>query len=269
MELFYRHYGEGPALIILHGLYGASDNWVSIGRELANDFEVFIPDQRNHGNSPHTEVHNYQVLTEDLLNFMDSQKINKTIILGHSMGGKTGMFFAASYPERVQSLIVVDISPRAYNVENQPSPHTLDHAGVMKAMLETDLSFADSRMDIDMMLADKVKSQRVRQFLLKNITRKDKSTFKWKINLQGLSNNLEKILDGLDPEKIDPGSGITGFPVLFIKGENSDYISDPDYPLIHKIFPTAEIVPISNAGHWVHAEQPDLFVKNIRYFLKS
>lgn len=269
MQLFYRHFGEGPALIILHGLYGSSDNWVSVGRELAEDYEVFIPDQRNHGNSPHTDAHNYQVLTGDLLGFMDSNKIKKANILGHSMGGKTAMFFATSYPERVQSLIVIDISPRAYNVENQPSPHTLDHAGVMKAMLETNLSHADSRMDIDMMLADKIKSQRVRQFLLKNITRKDKNSFKWKINLKALSENLESILDGLEPAKIKPGSGITGFPVLFIKGENSDYISDPDYPIIHTLFPAAEILSISNAGHWVHAEQPELLIKNIRYFLKG
>lgn len=267
MKLFYRKYGSGPPLIIVHGLYGASDNWISVARELASNYEVFIIDQRNHGNSPHSDEHNYMLLKNDLLNFMNEQGIKKAILLGHSMGGKTIMFFAADYPERVQAMIVVDISPRSYKSLDQPSPHTVDHMNIIEAMLNIDLSKAESRMDIDMMLADTVKSKRVRQFLLKNIKRKDQTKFSWKLNLPALQKALPGIMDGMNPDDFRKNGGVTGFPVLFIKGADSNYIDDVDYPIINTIFPAAEIVSIKNSGHWVHAEQPDLFIKNIKYFL--
>ncbi len=269
MKLFYRKYGEGPPLIIVHGLYGESDNWVSIGRALADRYEVFIIDQRNHGHSPHDPEHNYTVLKNDLLGFMDEHNLGKAILMGHSMGGKTVMFFAAAWPERVQSMIVVDISPRSYISTDQPSPHTLDHLNVVNAMMNVDFEKAESRMDIDMMLAPYIPSQRVRQFLLKNVRRKDRTHFKWKLNLQALHDEMPRILDGLSPEKYLNGNGITGFPALFIRGADSDYIREADYSIIHTIFPTAEIVTIPNAGHWVHAEQPELFLKNVRYFLEG
>ncbi len=269
MDLFFRKFGDGPPLIIVHGLYGESDNWVSTGRALADHYEVFIIDQRNHGNSPHTREHNYTLLKNDLLGFMDAHRLEKAILLGHSMGGKTIMFFAADYPERVQSMIVVDISPRSYKSLNQPSPHTLDHLNILNAMMSVDFEKAESRMDIDMMLAGTIASQRVRQFLLKNVRRKDQNHFEWKLNLGALHDEMPRILDGLDPEKYLNGNGITGFPALFIRGENSDYIQDIDYGIIHTIFPTAEIVSIPNAGHWVHAEQPELFLKTVNYFLEG
>ncbi len=269
MDLFYRKFGEGPPLIIAHGLYGESDNWVSIARALSENFEVFIIDQRNHGNSPHTREHNYTVLKNDLLEFMDRHNLAKAILMGHSMGGKTIMFFAASYPDRVQAAIIVDISPRSYKSPDQPSPHTLDHLNVLNAMMSVDLEKAESRMDIDMMLAGSVTSQRVRQFLLKNVKRKDHEHFEWKLNLETLHNEMPRILDGLDPAKFRDGNGITGFPVLFIRGADSDYITTSDYEIINTIFPTAEIVTIPNAGHWVHAEQPELFLKNVNYFLEG
>ncbi len=269
MKMFYRKFGAGPPLIIAHGLYGASDNWVGIGREMSKSHEVFLIDWRNHGNSPHTVEHNYQLLKDDLLNFIDQQGLKKVSLLGHSMGGKACMFFAVDNPTRVESLIVVDISPRSYMSIDQPSPHTVDHLNIIQAMIAVDFKKAESRMDIDMMLADTIKSPRVRQFLLKNVKRKDKSSFEWKLNLKSLHDNMPNILSGLDPDKINNGMGVSGFPVLFIKGADSDYISDPDYPIIQKIFPVADIVSIPNAGHWVHAEQTELFLKNVNYFLGS
>jgi pimeloyl-ACP methyl ester carboxylesterase len=267
MELNFRKYGEGPSLIILHGLYGASDNWVSIARELAKDFEVFIPDQRNHGDSPKTDEHNYEVLTEDLSNFMETHSIKKATLLGHSMGGKVAMFFANKYPERTENLIVVDISPRSYRNPDLPVPHTVDHRKIIEAMQKVDFKKAENRMDIDMMLAENIKSQRIRQFLLKNVKRKDQESFCWKLNLEALKKSLPDIMDGLDPEKDKSDEDSNKFPVLFIKGENSDYIDDADYSIIKDFFPPAEIVTIPNAGHWLHAEQPELFLKNVRYFL--
>ncbi len=267
MKLNFRKYGEGPALIILHGLYGASDNWVSIARELADHFEVYVPDQRNHGASPHTDNHNYELLKDDLNGFMKQQSIEKATLLGHSMGGKVAMFFAVDHPEKVENLIVVDISPRSYKDPEQPVPHKVDHENLIEALQEVDFSRAENRMDIDMMLAQSVKSQRIRQFLLKNVKRKDQESFCWKLNLETLKKSLPHIMDGLNAEKVNNGKGIKGFPVLFIRGENSDYISDPDFPVIKKIFPVAEIVTIPNSGHWLHAEQPELLLKNLRYFL--
>lgn len=267
MKLNFRKLGEGPSIIILHGLYGSSDNWISIGRELADNFEVFIIDHRNHGSSPHTQDHNYELLKEDLQEFMDQQSIEKATLLGHSMGGKTAIFFAVDYPEKVENLIVVDISPRSYKLPDQPAPHTVDHLNIIQAMINVDFSKVENRMDVDMMLADTIKSQRIRQFLLKNVKRKDKTSFCWKLNLETLHDSMRDILDGIDPSLVNKGNGITGFPVLFIKGENSDYISEPDYPVIQQLFPAAEIVTIPNAGHWLHAEQTELFLKNVKYFL--
>jgi len=266
MKLNFRKYGEGPVLIILHGLYGSSDNWISVARELSEHFEVYIPDLRNHGESPHSDEHNYPSMREDLLELLQDQGIKSATLLGHSMGGKTAMFFAVEYPEFVDNLIVVDISPRSYKSEKE-APHTVDHSNIIRAMREVDFEKAENRMDIDMMLSDTIKSQRIRQFLLKNVKRKNKDRFCWKLNLDALQKSLVDILDGIDPVSVNGGTGITGFPVLFIKGQNSDYIDKPDYPLIQQLFPASEIVTIPNAGHWLHAEQPELFMKNIFYFL--
>lgn len=268
MKLFHRKYGtSGPPLIIVHGLYGASDNWVHIARELSESHEVFIVDQRNHGASPHSTEHNYEVMMEDLLEFMDEQQLEKSILLGHSMGGKTTMFFAERYPERVSALIVVDIAPISYHARAVTSHISGNHAKMIDAMLELNLSTLESRDEASRALATKIGSERIRMFLLKNLTRDENKLFKWKINLPVLRDNLSAVLDGLDIDTIRSKGGITGFPVLFISGENSDYIKAEDHMTIRMVFPTAEIVSISGSGHWVHAEKPELLVKNVRYFL--
>lgn len=261
MELFFRKYGQGPPLIIIHGLYGSSDNWVSIGRELANDFEVLLIDQRNHGRSPHSNDHNYQLLKEDLREFMDKQSIEKAIIIGHSMGGKTAMFFAAEYPERVSHLIVADISPRSY--KSSKSSQLLAHTKIIKGMFNLDFYGITNREDIDAILAKSIPENRIRQFLLKNIKRTKDNEYSWSLNIKTIRNELVNILEGLD----DNHSEIMGFPVLFIKGANSDYISDEDIRIIQKIFPYADIETIPEAGHWLHAEQPELFLKKVRDFI--
>ncbi|MFW5720975.1 MAG: alpha/beta fold hydrolase [Bacteroidota bacterium] len=265
MDLFFRKFGEGPPLIILHGLYGSSDNWVSIGRKLSENYKVYILDQRNHGKSPHTPQHNYKLLKEDLLEFMDKQSIDKAIILGHSMGGKTAMFFAVDYPERINSLIIVDISPKSYNDTN--SIQLLSHSTIINSMYKVDLSKVKTREDIDKILSQTISSKRVRQFLLKNVNRTKDNRFAWSINLESISNELENIMDGLNIESFKKGAGITGFPVLFIKGEKSDYIETSDKTVIETIFPFAEIETIPDAGHWLHAEQPEIFLKTIQKFL--
>ncbi|MBI9056472.1 MAG: alpha/beta fold hydrolase [Labilibaculum sp.] len=267
MKLNYKKLGKGQPLIIVHGLYGASDNWLTIAKELAENFEVYILDQRNHGGSPHANSHTYQDLKNDLLEFMDDHNLKKAILLGHSMGGKTVMFFATDYPERVSSLLVVDIAPKNYSKISDYAPQTINHSCIVDAMLKFDLSAFKSRTEIDQKLAEKINSDRVRQFLLKNLKRDENKIFAWKLNIKTLSEFLPQIMDGIDKDRFEGGKGITDFPILFIRGEKSNYITGYDHTLIRAIFPKAEITTIPNAGHWVHAEQPKLLVKTVEYFV--
>lgn len=265
MNLFFRKLGQGPPLIIIHGLYGSSDNWITIGKKLAENFEVFLMDQRNHGQSPHSGEHNYFLLKEDLKEFMNQQFIEKAIIIGHSMGGKTAMFFSADYPERITSLIIVDISPLSYLTTN--SAQLLQHKTMLDSMFSIDLSKISSREHADEVLSGSIPQKYVRQFLLKSLRRTKDNTFYWGINIPVLREKLPEIIDGLNMQDFENKKTITGFPVLFIKGENSDYILEKDIKAIEKIYPYSEIETIENAGHWVHAEQPELFLQRITHFL--
>ena len=268
MELFYRKYGEpAPPLVIVHGLYGSSDNWVSIARDLSDRFEVYAVDQRNHGNSPHSPVHDYPSMREDLREFMDGQEIKKAVLVGHSMGAKTVMCFAEAWPERVQALVSVDMAPKSYRELALASHTAANHSSMIEAMMQLDLSKIHSREEADRALATSIGSERIRSFLLKNLRRKRGGTFVWRINLEALSGNLEAIFEGMDREAIVARGGITGFPALFISGGESDYIRITDHQLIREIFPTAEVLTIPGTGHWVHAEKPELLVKTLRYFL--
>ncbi|KPK81920.1 MAG: hypothetical protein AMS27_15055 [Bacteroides sp. SM23_62_1] len=263
MKLFYRKLGEGPTVIILHGLYGSSDNWYSIGKELAEDFEVFIPDQRNHGQSPHTDKHTYELMKLDLLELMDGEGIDKAILIGHSMGGKTAISFAAKYPGRVTSLVVIDIAAKSYMKLRDLSAQTVDHLNIMTAMLNVDFGKVKSREDVDRRLSESIRSPRVRSFLLKNLRRDPDNSYRWGINVGTLSRELPAIMDEVGTDQ----SGIAGFPVLFIRGEKSSYILDEDIPGIKKIFPFADLVTIPDAGHWLHVEKSALLVKTLKYFL--
>ena len=254
-------------MIIIHGLYGASDNWVSVARELANDFEVWLIDQRNHGRSPHHPEHSYEAMRNDLLEFMDTHQIGKAILVGHSMGGKTAMFFAAAYPERVQALVVVDIAPKSYGLNAVQEQRSISHQSIIEAMLAVQLDGINDRAEVEAQLTRSIPVQRTRQFLLKNLHRNADNSFSWSLNLNALRQNLHHILEGLSPADFDGGRGVTGFPTLFIRGEQSAYIGNDDVALIERLFPYAELVSIPRAGHWVHAEQPELLIKNIRYFV--
>ena len=248
-------------------MYGSGDNWVSIARELADKFEVYVLDQRNHGQSPHSAVHDYPSMREDLKLFMDVEAIEQAVLIGHSMGGKTIMSFAMEWPDRVSALISVDIAPKSYSKLAMASRSAPNHSGMIDALLALDLEHAESREELDQALSSKIGTERIRSFLLKNVRRDENAKFHWRLNLEALDNNLEKIFEGMDPELVKERGGITGFPALFISGANSDYIQAGDHQLIKTFFPAAEIVSIPGAGHWVHAEQPALLVKTIRYFL--
>lgn len=259
MELHYRVFGdEGQLpLIILHGLFGMSDNWVSIAREIAEEgYRVYVPDQRNHGRSGHSDVHNYLAMVDDLLEFMDARELELVSLLGHSMGGKTAMQFAFDYPERVRRLVVADISPAA-------SSHGDNHVAIIDALLGIDLAQHTSRQDVVDEMKRAIPNPRLRQFLQKNLYWKDRASLGWRIHLGAVRNNLEEIFRPV--EATDP----FGKPVLFLRGGGSDYVPDEDLPLIGSLFPAAQIKTIAGASHWLHAEKPKEFTREISFFLRS
>lgn len=254
MKLFYRKIGEEPtAMIILHGLFGSSDNWLSLGKTLSQDFTVYLIDQRNHGQSPFNECHTYKDMADDLYEFMEDEKIADAIIVGHSMGGKTAMRFALDHPEKVSKLVVVDIGPKYYPVHHQT---------ILDALLSVDLDKCASRKDADMILVEKLPDITIRQFLLKNIYWNEDKKMCWRMNLKVLNRDIENIGEAITENK-------SFFkPSLFLKGENSDYIKTTDYVGIHRLFSPSLIDCISNTGHWIQAEAPDTFIGSINAFLK-
>ncbi len=269
MKLFFRKYGVGPPMVILHGLYGMSDNWTHIAKFFANKFQVFIPDQRNHGNSPHTHEHTYEKMVEDLLNFIDEHLLERVILIGHSMGGKTAMKFSVLHGERVSHLIVVDIAPKSYKEDSLKSTGELSHHIILEKMCLVDFERCKSRSEIDDFLGTVIRSSRVRQFLLKNIHRSKNGNYSWTLNLESLRNNIDLIMNGVSYDELLPNSSVSGFPVLFLKGSNSSYIRNDDEEKIRKIFPFAEFQSIEGGGHWVHAEQPEQFIRVVERFLEG
>jgi pimeloyl-ACP methyl ester carboxylesterase len=257
MELFYREYGEGQPLIILHGLLGISDNFAGLSRKLAKEgYRVLIPDQRNHGHSPHHHVLNYYALVDDLTEFIDSKKLEKPIILGHSMGGKVAMRYTLENPGAVSKIIVVDTSLRTYVRFDY-------HLKLIDAMLSVDFSQVSGRKDVEALLMARIGSKRLVQFLVKNLFWKEKKLLAWRPNLQAISYNIDAMYDGVFYS--------TRFekPALFIRGGKSDYILDEDFPAIFQNFPQAVISTIENGTHWVHADEPEKFYHLVLDFLKS
>ena len=256
MKLFYRQIGEsGPPMIILHGLFGISDNWVSFGKKIAEQgFRVLIPDQRNHGQSQHSDFFNYLAMTDDLLEFIEKHKLENPIILGHSMGGKVAMRFTLENPEMVKKLIIVDISMRAY-------PARAQHKIIIDAMRRVNFDMVSSRREVEMLLTERLPNQRLRQFILKNLYWKEKDRLAWRINFEGICDNLDELFDGIDTiDHFDE-------PTLFVRGGNSDYIIEDDVPTIKYNFPKAVIETIEGTSHWVHAEAPEEFYKLVTNFV--
>jgi pimeloyl-ACP methyl ester carboxylesterase len=263
MELFYRKEGEGPVLVIIHGLYGSSDNWISIGKRLAGHHTVYIIDQRNHGRSPFSESHSYEDMKNDLVEFFSIHNIENATLLGHSMGGKSSMWFAADYPEKVEKLVIADIAPKNYLNMGNTSQFML-HEKILKSMSEINFKQVHKRSDVDQMLANDIKDARIRKFLLKNVTKdKNSGIYKWRLNVPVLYEYLEEIVSGVNESWFDDRKPLSGYPVIFIRGMNSDYILPEDEVLIKSIYPEAAIVDIPDAGHWLHAENPRKFERAV------
>ncbi len=245
--------GNGPDLVILHGLFGSGENWRSIARLLSDDFRVTALDLRNHGDSPRAAETSYPAMAADVLHTLDERQIMRTHLMGHSMGGKTAMQFALTVPDRVDHLVVVDIAPRAY-----PS----SHMRILEGLCALDLPTLRSRKEALEHLSEAVPEARVRRFLVKNLERTDEGAYRWRINLPAIRAGYPRIAEGLDLSDLYEG------PALFIRGDRSPYVRDTDLETVRAFFPEAQFETLPG-GHWIHADSTDLFVKAVRRFLNA
>ena len=233
-------------ILILHGFLGSGDNWKSVGRKLNPlGYTIHLIDQRNHGRSFHSEKFDYDIMCEDLFNYIKYYNINNAILIGHSMGGKTAMNFSLNHPKLVSKLIVLDTSPREYPVF---------HQNIIDSLKEIDLSIFTNRKEIEIELRKSVTQQGLRNFLTKNIYRMNDGNLNFRFNLQSLSQNIGKI-----GQKIESNTKFSS-EVIFIKGETSDYINESDKVMINNLFPNAKFYKIPNAGHWLHVDNPIDFI---------
>lgn len=248
MQLHYQTAGQGQPLVLIHGLFGSADNWGAIARHFAQHFQVISIDLRNHGRSPHSNTQTYPEMAEDLLAVCDALGLAEIYLLGHSLGGKVAMQFATHYAERVSKLIVVDMAMRAYADA---------HTQLMDAMQAVDLSQMQSRSEVDKALSQPIPNLMVRQFLLTNLA-KAEGQLQWRINLPALQANYATFIAAISAHFEKPS--------LFIRGEHSDYVNERDMAEIKQHFPHAQMIGLPT-GHWVHAEEPHMFIQTIERWL--
>jgi len=245
--------GEGKPFIILHGFLGMGDNWKTLARHFSKlDYQVHLVDQRNHGRSFHSDEFDYELMANDLKSYCDVNDLTDIVLLGHSMGGKTAMLFSTLYPNYVKKLIVADISPRYYPVH---------HETILNGLSQLDFDFVKTRLEADQVLEEYVPSVGVRQFLLKNLYWVQKGQLGLRLNLEVLRENVSEVGEAL------PIHAIFKKDTLFLRGDRSEYIMESDEPLITRHFPKSEIITVSNAGHWLHAENPQEFYVAVVNFI--
>lgn len=253
VRLHFQASGEGPPLLLLHGLFGSGSNWKSHARELAEHYRVLLPDLRNHGHSPHAPSMDYRVMADDVVNLLDAEGVHEIALIGHSMGGKVAMTLALTWPERVAALVVGDIAPVAY------APHLHDYVAAMRHL---PLANIRSRAEADRALAHDIGEANVRHFLLTNLERCSKG-YRWRIPLAILADQMP-LLEGF-PELTASFSG----PSLFVQGGRSHYVTKAHHKLIRQRFPETEFTCIAEAGHWLHVETPERFAELLDEFLAA
>jgi esterase len=256
MRLNYKKIGEtGKPLVILHGVFGFLDNWLTIGKTISEQgFIVYLVDQRHHGRSPHEGSLDFPTLAADLKEFLEQQNLESPILMGHSMGGKTVMEYAVSYPDTFAKLVIVDIGPKQY---------PMHHTKILEGLGALPVDKIENRQQADDFLSAYEPLLPVRQFLLKNLYRKEEGGFAWRFNVPVLTRDMAKV--GTPIQATTP----VETPAFFIRGEKSNYILDEDWEEILKIFPNATLETIASAGHWIHAEQPKAFVTYLLSFLNE
>jgi len=245
--------GSGKDMVIIHGFLGMGDNWRTLSKSFASEgFKVHTPDMRNHGKSPHDNHFSYAVMAEDVKAYFEEHGISKAVLIGHSMGGKIAMFFASKYPELIEKLIIVDISPKHYK------PH---HDEILESLLKLKNSHLSSRKEAENILEESISNSGIRLFLLKNLKRLSDNTLAVKPNIEAFIANKDNIGQAL------AHSDIIDVDTLFIRGANSNYIDQSDESLIPQQFTSSKIVTIEKAGHWVHAENPKAFFNAVIEFI--
>lgn len=254
VDLAFEEFGhsDNAPLIILHGFFASSRNWRQVAEKLAVRFHVYVLDMRNHGVSPHHALMDYPAMTTDLLLFMDVHDLKKVTLLGHSMGGKVAMWFALNYPERLDKLIVVDIAPVSYT-------HCFNN--LIQALKELPLHQINNRKEAELWLAEHISEQSYRQFLLQNLILKE-GVYSWRVNLDIFYRMAPNIIAFPSVESVAPYAG----SALFLGGENSGYIKLED---ISVLFPNALFNIIAKAGHWLHVQQPIVFIEEVESYLVS
>ncbi len=246
--------GEGFPLLIIHGFLGMSDNWKTLGSQYAAlGFQVHLIDLRNHGRSFHSDVFNYEVMAEDIMEYCTAHHLEKVSLIGHSMGGKVAMLFAVQHREKVEKLIVADIGPKYY------APH---HDSILAGLSAVDFSVKPDRAAVEEILYPYIPDMGTRQFLMKNLYWATPGQLAFRFNLDAFTKNIDAIGTAL------PENTVFEQPTLFIRGGNSDYIVDTDLEGIKKHFPNSQLDTIPNVGHWLHAENPQLFFEKTAAFLK-
>ena len=254
MQLHSNILGKGKPFVILHGFLGMGDNWKTLGNQFSEaSFEVHLVDQRNHGRSFHDALFNYEVLVEDLKNYCEAHQLEDIVLLGHSMGGKTAMLFATIYPELVSELIVADISPRFYPIH---------HDAILEGLSSFDFETLKTRGEADKILSNYVTDYGTRLFLLKNLYWIEKGKLALRVNLEVLKENVSEVGEALPIHaKFDKKT-------LFLRGDKSEYIGTEDEAIIKRHFTDVEIKTITNAGHWLHAENPTGFFNEVISFVQ-
>jgi esterase len=252
-ELSYEELGEkhAPPLIILHGFFASSRNWRRIAERLSTAFHVYVLDMRNHGNSPHHELMDYPSMIADVLRFMDDHSLSSAHIMGHSMGGKCAMWLALNHPDRINKLVVVDIAPKSYQ-------HSFNK--LIMALINLPLDEIHNRKQAEAGLAIEIPELEYRQFLLQNLILKE-NRFSWRVNLDIFFHMAPNIIAFPESQKLKPYTGET----LFVAGETSNYVSSED---TLQLFPKAKFRVIAKAGHWLHAQQPQVFTELVENFLQ-
>ncbi len=255
MKLYARQQGQGQNIVSLHGLFGSQENLGMINRGLAEQFCVHGLDVRNHGRSPHDPEMNYEAMAADVLEYLDDQNLNQVYLLGHSMGGKIAMTLALNAPERVKKLAVIDIAPVTYTVRR--------HDDILAGLESLDLRTLTKRSEADMHLKSFIAEKDVRQFLLKNLYKTENGEYRYRMNLQSIHEHYPEIQAGQFSERSFNGESI------FIKGGDSDYILPEHRASVLKLFPGAKVRVVNGAGHWVHAQKPDVVTKTLLRFFAA
>jgi len=256
LDLSFSETGDGPPLIILHGLFGWKRNWANIAKTLSDDYRVFTLDLRNHGQSPHAPEMSYDAMAADVARFIRAHDLGPVPLLGHSMGGKASMVLALREPSLIERLLVLDISP---------IPYDRDYDDYIAAMRHADLSSASSRAEVDAIMKVEFPDRAIRTFLMQNLLKTSSGLYGWRVNIDAIEAHMDDIMGFPEVDSDDAYEG----PTLFLGGGQSDYITLAHQAEIDRLFPLADLDIIDDAGHWVHADQPDALVARLKTFLTA